>query len=263
MKKLVYLVAVLLLTACDNEEDSPAPITPELVPLKMEDLDGSRELIYNAAEKISGLSIVTRFANGTEMTSIQSMLYDVSGRITESTTDTGYRMIYTSYEDGNISQTEEYLNDAWTQRHVYSYYGEGNLKESITYQNIREEGGIIPVSKNEYVYDTRGNVTVHRLFHFTTFGAESKLLTTFTYSNYDNKINTEEYFDVHPFNPLINLRKNNPGKMVMQNANGITSMTEIYQYKYNAQSHTTQKTSFVTMYNGNTGSYTTKYSFKN
>lgn len=264
MKTIPFLIAfTLLAVACDNVENNPTPINQELVPLKMEDLDGSRELIYNASGKISGLSIVTRFSNGNEMTSIQTLFYDASGQLKESTTDTGYRMVYSYNDDDQISQTEEYLNDTWTQRHVYTYYDEGLLKESITYQNIPEEGGIIPVAKNEYMFDIKGNVSVHRLYHYTSFGAEVKLLTTFTYSNYDNKINTEEYFDIHPFNPLVKIRKNNPGKMVVQNANGVTSMVETYKYEYNIQGYATQKSSFVTMYNGNTGSYTTKYSFKN
>jgi YD repeat-containing protein len=264
MKKLLSLVSlVILAVACDNEENSPAPIAPDLVPLKMEELDGSRELIYNASGKIGGLAIVTRYANGSEMTSIQTLLYDTNGRLTESTTDTGYRMVYTYNDDGLITKTQEYVNGTWWQVHVYDYYDEGLLKQSITYQDIPEEGGVIPVAKDEYVYDTKGNVIIHRLYYYTSFGAEAKLLTMFTYGGYDDKINTEEYFDIHPFNPLVKIRKNNPGKMVVQNANGVTSIVETYQYEYNVQGFATQKTSFVTMYNGNTGSHTTKYTFKN
>src|SRR6186997_175140 len=99
MKTILFLMALALLAvACDNEENSPIPINQELVPLKMEHVDGSRELIYNASGKITGLAIVTHFANGTEMTSIQTLLYDAEGQLTESTTDTGYRMVY-SYND--------------------------------------------------------------------------------------------------------------------------------------------------------------------
>ena len=257
------MALALLAVACDNEENSPIPINQELVPLKMEHVDGSRELIYNASGKITGLAIVTHFANGTEMTSIQTLLYDVEGQLTESTTDTGYRMVYSYNDDGLITKTEEYVNGRWWQQHVYAYYDKGLLKQSITYQNIPEEGGMIPVAKDEYAYDAKENVTTHQLYYYTSFGAEVKLLTTFTYSDYDNKINTEEYFDMHPFNPLAKIKKNNPGKMIVQNANGVMSITETYQYVYNVQGYTIQKTSFVTMYNGNTGSHTTKYSFKN
>jgi len=71
-----------------------------------------------------------------------------------------------------------------------------------------------------------------------------------------------EYFNVHPFNPFITLRKNNPGKMVTRNADGIISSVETYRYKYNAQDYAIEKTSFVKMYNGSSGSYTTQYVFK-
>jgi len=261
-KNLLLAIIVLLAASCDNEESSPAPHIPELVPLKMEQLDGTRELVYDASGKITGLSIVTHFANGNEMTSVQTLIYNAAGQLTESTTDTGWRMVYTYNDQNQIIKTDEYVTGSWSQLHEYTYNDKGLLTQSITSQNIPEEGGLIPVAKDEYTYDQNGNVTLQLLYYYTSFGAEAKMLTKFTFSNYDDKVNTEEYFDVHPFNPFIKLRKNNPGKMIIQNANGITSSTETYQYKYNPRGYATEKTSFTTMYNGNTGSYTTTYIFK-
>ncbi|WP_276366715.1 RHS repeat domain-containing protein [Chryseolinea sp. H1M3-3] len=264
MKKVLLAVAVVILAACDNEENNPTP-TPQpsvLIPVKMEDVDGYRELVYDASGKISELAIVTKFVNGSEMKSVQTLIYDNSGKLTESTTDTGYRMTYSYDGVGRVSKTDEYVNGTWSQLHEYVYNDKGFLKESITYQNIPEEGGVIPVAKDTYTYDANGNVTFQTLYHYTPFGIEAKVTSTFTFSGYDNKINTEEYFDVHPFNPFVKFRKNNPGKMVVQNAHGTTSVVETYEYKYNEQGFATEKTSYVIMHNGNSGSYTTKYSFK-
>ncbi len=264
MKKTLLAVAVIILAACDNEENNPTP-TPQpsiLIPVKMEDVDGYRELVYDASGKISELEIVTKFVNGTEMKSVQSLIYDASGKLTESTTDTGWRITYAYDGNGKVSETEEYVNGVWSQRHVYTYNIKGLLIETKTYQNIPEEGGLIPVSKEVYTYDANGNVTFQILYHYTSFGIEAKITSTFTFSDYDNKINTEEYFDIHPFNPFVKFRKNNPGKMVIQNAHGTISVVETYEYKYNEQGFATEKTSYITMHNGNSGSYTTKYSFK-
>ena len=228
----------------------------------MEQLDGSRELLYDASGKITGLSIVTHFSNGNEMISVQTLIYNAAGQLVESTTDTGWRMVYT-YNDRNlISKTDEYVNGSWSKLHEYFYNSQGLLTHDISFQDIPEEGGLIPVAKNEYTYNTDGNVIQQLLYYYTSFGAEAKLLTKFTYSGYDKKVATEEYFDMHPFNPFIRLKKNNPAKLIVQNAAGITSITETYQYKYNSDGYAIEKKTFTTMYNGNTGSYTTTYTFK-
>jgi YD repeat-containing protein len=263
MKRILFIVAIGLLAAsCNEEENNPTPLAPDIIPLKMEDVDGSRELTYDASGKIGALSITTKFVNGTEMKSIQTLWYDPSGKLIESTTDTGWRMVYTYDSQGRVGQTDEYVQGSWSQRHIYTYNSKGFLLESITYQDIPEEGGLIPVSKDVYTYDGNGNVTLQLLYYYTAFGAEAKILTRFTFSDYDNKINTEEYFDINPFNPAVKFRKKNPGKMVIQNAQGNISSVETYEYLYNTQGYATQKTSYVTMHNGNSGSYITHYSFK-
>ena len=62
MKKILSLIAIaLLVVACDSEENSPEPNTGNLVPSKMEDLDGSRELIYDISGKVSALSSCRAF----------------------------------------------------------------------------------------------------------------------------------------------------------------------------------------------------------
>jgi len=261
-KTLLSAVVVLLAASCDDEESNPAPTVPELVPLKMEQLDGSRELIYDTSGKVTGLSIVTNFSNGSKMTSAQTLIYNDAGQLTESTTDTGWRMVYTYNDRNKISKTDEYVNGSWSQLHEYTYDDKGLLLYDITSQNIPEEGGLIPVAKNEFTYDAAGNVTLHLLYYYTSFGAEAKLLTKHSFSDYDDKVATEEYFDMHPFNPFVKLRKNNPGKMVIENANGITTIVENYQYNYNLEGYAIKKTTFSTMHNGNTGSYVTTYTFK-
>jgi YD repeat-containing protein len=263
MKKVILFVfSALLVFSCDHHGKDPEPEIPNLVPIKMEDVDGYRELMYDVNGKVVGVSIVTKFVDGTELRNVQTLVRDTSGKLIELTTDTGSRMVYVYDGEGKVSRTEEYVNDVWSQRHEYIYNEKGLLKENITYQDIPEEGGLIPVSKDVYSYDGAGNVTLQVLYHYTPFGVDAKILTTTTFSDYDSKINTERYFAINPFNPFVKVRNNNPGKMVIRNAAGATKIVETYEYKYNAEGYTTEKTSYVTMDNGNSGSFTTTYTFK-
>lgn len=263
MKKVfLFVFSALLAFSCEHNGNDPEPEIPNLVPIKMEDVDGHRELIYDANGKVSGVSIVTKFVDGTELKNVQTLVRDTSGKLIELTTDTGWRMVYVYDGEGKVSRTEEYVNDVWSQRHEYAYNEKGLLKESITYQNVPEEGGLIPVSKDAYSYNSNGNVSLQVLYYYTSFGAEAKLLTTTTFSDYDSKINTESYFAINPFNPFVKVKNNNPGKMVMRNPTGTNTIVETYEYKYNDAGYTAEKTSYVTMYNGNSGSFTTSYSFK-
>jgi YD repeat-containing protein len=263
MKKVsLFVFSALIAFSCEYNNNDPKPDIPNLVPIKMEDVDGYRELIYDDNGKVSGVSIVTKFVDGTELRNVQTLVRGTNGKLIELTTDTGWRMVYVYDGEGKVSHTEEYVNDVWSQRHEYIYNEKGLLKESITYQDIPEEGGLIPVSKDAYSYDGNGNVTLQAHYYFTSFGAEAKILTTTTFSNYDSKINTESYFAISPFNPFVKVKNNNPGEMVTRNAAGTNMIVETYEYKYNDAGYTTEKTSYVTMYNGNSGSFTTSYTFK-
>jgi len=86
-------------------------------------------------------------------------------------------VVYTYNEKEQISKTEEYEKGVWSQRHTFTYCPNGLLKESITYKDIQAEGEIIPVKKDEYLYDHNGNVTSQSLYDYTAFEAEAKILT--------------------------------------------------------------------------------------
>jgi hypothetical protein len=135
------------------------------------------------------------------------------------------------------------------------------VTERIVYQNIPEEGGIIPTSKDTYEYDENDNLTELRMYYYTSFGAKAILQTVFISSDYDDKLNTEDLFDINIFNPYVTLRKNNPGKLITQNGNGNVTSTELYTYQYHPMGCATSKTTNITWYHGGTGSYTSAFTF--
>lgn len=259
-RPLVLILVIAFFAACDSD-NNPTPTAPNLVPVKLEEQNYTKELFYDAAGKLKEVSSETRFVDGSRHKLQQTLIYNANGRLVESVTDAGSHMIYVYDDKDRIVQTDEYENSNWKQKHVYHYNSKGLITDRITYHNIPDEGGVVPVSEEAYDYDSKGNVSRQQLYKYER--NEAKLLTTYLLSEYDNKINTDEYFDTHPFNPLLTIRKNNPGKLVTQNALGFTTSMETYTYRYNDQHYAIEKTTAVTYYNGNTGSYTTQYTFRN
>ncbi|MFZ6000319.1 MAG: hypothetical protein ACOYW3_07395 [Bacteroidota bacterium] len=257
----VYFLIVLsagMAVSCDENE--LVPTEQPLIPLLLEELNYSKEFVHDADGRLSEIKMVSTYPNGVKDQSVQSFAYE-SGRLKESATDTGWKMVYTFTGDV-ITRTDEYVNGQHSQYHTYQYDASKRLISTTTYQNIPEEGGEIPVASSTFDYDTRGNVTFYRLFYHGTRGEGTFPLTTFAYSDYDDKINSEDYFDLNPFNPLMRLSKNNPGKMIVANAKGVVSSTELYTYEYHPKGYATKKTTHATLYNGNTGTYTSTFKFK-
>jgi hypothetical protein len=256
-----WMMAGVLLVSCERDEPHPAEPALRLVPEEMQEVDFSKKFIYNASGQLAQIKMVSRFPGGGSIESEQNFFYDAQGILKESTTDTGWRITYT-FSNGLITRADEFVNGAASQYHTYRYNPQGRLLESITWQDIPEEGGEIPVAKTTYEYDANNNVIQQQLYYFTSFGAEAKLSTTFLMSDYDDKINSEGFFDIHPANPLVQLSTNNPGKMEIRNQNGFTFSRETFEYDYHADGYPTGKTTHTLLYNGNEGTYKTTYRFK-
>jgi hypothetical protein len=254
----------LMIIACDTNDQElvqPEPVQTVIKPVLFVEEDFKREYVYNDADQLIQIRLISTFPNGGSMTSTQDFSYLSNGKISETTSDTGFRFVYT-YSGNKISRTDEYVYSTWSKYHAFIYDTRGRLTEHITYQNVPEEGGMIPTSKETYQYDASDNLEVTNMYYFTPYGAEAKLLTTFISSHYDDKMNTEDYFDVNVFNPYVTLRKNNPGKLITQNASGNISSTEEYTYHYHPKGYVTSKTTSVTWYHGGTGWYTSTFTIK-
>jgi hypothetical protein len=256
----IILFLSLMIVACDSGEN-PEPILLDLKPALFVEEDFKREYVYNDANQLIQIRLISEFTNGGSMVSTQDFSYLANGRLKEVTSDTGFKFVY-GYAGNKITRTDEYVNGTWSKYHAFTYDSYGRLSEQITYQNIPEEGGLIPTSKDTYQYDAHDNLEVMNMYYYTPYGAEAKLLTTFISSDFDDQIITEDYFDVNIFNPYVTLRKNNPGKLITLNASGQVTSTEFYTYQYHPMGYATSKTTTVTWYHGGTGSYTSIYTFK-
>jgi len=257
----LILTLATVFVACND--DDPAPATPEvqLQPLLYEEPDYKKEFVYDNSNRLVQIKMTSTFANGYETTSVQNLVYDANGKLAELTSDTGFRFVYT-YAGNRIATTQEWVNGTASRMHRFTYDDRGRVTEAIVYQNIPDEGGEIPTSSDRYEYDANGNLAVWTMYYYTTFGREAKVQTVLTFSDYDNKVNTEDLFEPNVFNPGMVLRKNNPGKLVVTNGNSAVTSTERYTYEYHEQGFATSKTTEVTLHHGGTGSYRSAYTFR-
>jgi YD repeat-containing protein len=261
---LLALIPVLFLVSCWEPEVTPPPIQQQQPPLKalrMSEPGTIRELVYDNNGRLTSFVAINEIAGGGEWRSTTELVYDANGRLTESTTDTGWRLVY-FYSDGKIVATDEYVTGVLSQQHSHTYDSKGRLIKSITTQNIPEEGGIIPVARDEYQYDDNDNLIVNELYYYGTRGTQSALLTRFVFSNYDDKVSSDDFFDFVAFNPLVSLRKNNPGRLEVTNVHGVHTITEVYTYEYHSRGYATKKTTHTTTHTGYEGEYSVDYEFE-
>ena len=83
------------------------------------------------------------------------------------------------------------------------------------------------------------------------------------YDRYDNYESVDLRFNLHTLNPSLQLFRNNPGRMISKNKNGITSSIEDYVYEYGTHKMPVIcETTITFLHNGSTGSFVTHYVFE-
>lgn len=255
------LLAFALLASCDQPEPQPVE-TPVVLPLRLEQLDFTRTLEFDAGKRLSRVKNVHIMLNDVVLESTTEFFYSADGRMEKTLTDNGYRLEFV-WKDGRIIRTNEYLNEQFSQYHTFSYDEKGRVEEWITWQDIPEEGGVIPKSKEMYLYDARNNLTEQFLYFYNPGIDGHELLSAFEFSEYDDQPEAESLFDGYAFNPMAVFRQNNPGKMIVKNRLGNTSMIDRYTYVYDTRGYATRKTTTsLFSHSGSGGSYDTHYYYE-
>ncbi|HNP96951.1 MAG TPA: YD repeat-containing protein [Cyclobacteriaceae bacterium] len=258
IRSILFIVFPVVLLSCGDDSEPIEPTPSKLIPISFKEGDLTKTLTHNENGNLTEI----RYQSGpigTPIISYHRFVYNDQGRLTASSTDTGWRYEYT-YSGELIRETQEYVNGSISDRHTFSYDAKGRLVEQITYQNIPSEGGIIPVAKTTYQYEG-DNMVAQRLYYYTSYGLEARLLTEFYYSDFDSMINSEDYFDVIGVNPLLKFSKNNPRKMIVKNGNGTVTSTDTYRYEYHPKGYATSKKVTTKFYHGGEGTYEATYSF--
>lgn len=188
--------------------------------------------------------------------------YHPDGKLKSAVTDTGYRLEF-AFDGDKIVRTDQYINGVLSEYYTFAYDEKERLQNFTTWQDVPEAGGLIPKQKEVYLYDVNDNLTTQLLYFYNSGIQGHELLTTFEYSDYDGRIEAESLFNGYSVNPLVVLRKNNPGKMVTKNKHGNTVVVDHYSYIYNSRGYATRKTTFsIFPYNGSSGSYDAFYYYE-
>jgi hypothetical protein len=100
---LIFLMSSVII-ACDTS--NPEPVTFELRPSRFEEEDFTREYYYNNANQLTQIKLISLLPKDGSLTSTQNFTYLSNGKMAETTSDTGFKFVYT-YEGDKISRTDE------------------------------------------------------------------------------------------------------------------------------------------------------------
>lgn len=256
----IFALAILFVSCDDND---PQPVKQTVIlPLRMEQDDYQRELLFDDENRLSKVKSLSFMPGEVVLESTTEYLYGPEALIEKVLTDTGFRLEYI-YESGRIVRTDQYINDVFTQYHTFSYDEKDRLREFVTWQDVPELGGLVPVAKEIYLYDSRDNLTNQFLYFYDSAIKGHQLLTAFEFSDYDDYPEAESLFNGYAYHPTAVFRRNNPGRMVTKNRFGNTVLIDQYSYAYNPRGYVTRKTTTsVFSYNGSGGSYDTYYYYE-
>jgi hypothetical protein len=258
------LFAALLgsvLLSCDSSGDVIPDIT--MLPELRTFMDGTTEIEYDEAKsRITGVQYKNYYPNNVVLSSRIDYHYRVDGKLirTERHNDKIVVTMNFIYDGGRIMRTDEVWDNVLIQYFTFSYDDRGLLKEYIQWQNIPEEGGNVPIVKNTFEYDQRGNLTGQK--HYYGVKNEFHLLSVFTFSDYDDKVATDNLFQHLYFNPSVRLSRNNPGITTSANAAGLGKVTGEFTYTYNEHGYVTKSSLVQTDSDGEKFTNEATYTFK-
>jgi hypothetical protein len=252
---LAFLVFVFLGTSC--EDDVPVK-EKQYRPLRMEEVAYKRELIYSASGQVAKIVSQSEMPDKEIISTVQEFEYNEKGKIASSLIDNERLYKYT-WEGGHISKTEELLKGAPSHRHVFLYHSNGMIKEMQTY--VYDAGVPKLKGKVAYAFGPDGNISTVKEFSFQDEAYSLTML--YEFDRYDNFPSADSYFDFHTLNTGLQLHRNNPGRMVSKNQNGVAFSIEDYVYNYSPSGLVTKRESTITfLHIGSTGSYETHYFFE-
>jgi hypothetical protein len=256
---MLSIVFFIVTSACKDEETVRVS---EIRPVRLETTDSHQELIYDDSHRLSGLKLSSFYPHDVILETTYTFYYQESGRIDSSAVTSGYSFKYL-YDGNKIVRTNEYLNSSLSQYHEIAYDGKNRLSAITSWQDVPEEGGWIPHAKTSYQYDGNDNLIQSMIYYFDTGERQHKILTTFLYSDYDNKPNAENVYNAISLNPQSQLTRNNPGKMIIKNMYGNTTSVDTYTYSYNKYGYPeNRKTLRSFPNNGQTITYETAYIYE-
>jgi hypothetical protein len=257
MIKYSFLVVLFIsiLTGCEQADPKPAKFRPS----RIEEIGYKRQLTYDAGGRLTTIISTSVMVDKQPITTVQKIEYDAEARISRSIIDNEREYTY-EWSDSRLAATEEIEKGRTTNRYEFVYDAGGGLKEMLTYQH--GASGLVLIGKVAYAFYADGNLSSVKSFDYEEgFGYELKAM--YEYDRYDHAESVDSKFDVNPLMRGIRLHKNNPGRMVTKNKNGVAVSIEDYAYAHTLNGLPLKRETTITfLHTGSTGSYVTNYFFE-
>ena len=257
-KFLLLILSSLSLVFFSCEDDTDSIKEPVYRPVRIEEVAYKRELVYNASGQVVKVVSESEMPDKELISTVQEFEYRSDGKIISSMIDNQTKFNYT-YDQDRIVKTEQVESGVPLHRFVFAYQTNGLIKEMLSYKYEGSEPK--HTGKIVYAFDPTGNVSSVKEFSFKD--QAYSLETIYEYDRYDNFQSADSQFDFHTVNTGLQLHKNNPGRMVSRNKNGVAFSIEDYVYDYSANGIPVRRESTITfLHIGSTGSYETHYFFE-
>jgi hypothetical protein len=254
---LAAVSLIMFLAACDGPEEVARE--PRYRASKIEEIGYKRELTYNESGQVVKITSTSEMVDKEVISSIQEIEYDLQGNISKLVVDDHVEFFYT-WENEKIVVTEEKYDGDSFQRYSFSYHADGQVKEMLIHKYLPE--GLKLAGKVSYAFYADGNLSTTKNFTFKEDVAY-ELETIYELDRYDDRESVDSEFDLHTLNPKMRMHRNNPGRMVMKNKNGVAVSIEDYVFEYNLQGLPLKRESTITfLHMGSTGSFITNYFFE-
>lgn len=244
MKPLSLFIIVLSTTFFSSCEDQP--LNPTLPLLRAEKIIYHFEmgfnyqiLQYDGFGKVNGLISGVTYPDDGTYENRHEFIYERNILMEIRSHDASIESYKYSYgPNKQVSETSVFLNGKLKESYEFLYDKEGNLIREITWNGSPGGGHLRPGFQRKFKYDHRKNLV--EIQQFRDDGEGFKLLTTITYSDYDDKINSEYMFMNNLYHPFIRFCENNPRSVRLVHENG-TSAEQKFLYDYNSQGHVTKR----------------------
>jgi hypothetical protein len=220
------LSASFLFVSCKKQDSTPEPQQPlpeANCPVLKIDTPWENDIAYLYNEKglLTSMDYGVSLVEEVEAT-IVYFEYDAEDRLKKARDEHDQVVLY-EYTGDQLTKTRHYVGEMLHFTKEYNRDNQGNITEVLTYDNT-DQAKLF--RKYTYAYDAQHNLTQVR--KYWTFNGELKLITTETYSEYDDKKNVEPWY----FLPGTIRMAHNPGKISHTDAaSGNTSIDRLaYQY---------------------------------
>ena len=251
---LLLAALVIGLAACEKDpvEPGPAPINQQPNPLPSNALvkqikwseNDHLTATYDAKNRLKQWRSQWQYVQE-DSTKIRSIVYDFQYDAQDKVTKISYTggFVTNLYYNNQLVEKAQELFPGGAVMNDFTYLYNNKRIIGVIRKIANAFGGGFTTYKYEFGYDNKGNLNqIKNLEQLSqpVNGNPYKLLETTTYSDFDEKVNPNQWQLQFPYLPQVRWQFNNPRRKEVKTEGGSTLATT-YAYTYNAQGLPTEQ----------------------